>query len=312
MITTKETGDLLEAHIYNEFVLADYREFEQAVGRELRKALKIRLLLDFTSMIDYTIDVAWEEIKFTRAHAHDFKRIAVVTPGEWAPWRMGQRRLHRRRGAHLRGREHRPRLAQRAHQVDRVRGRAARYPVPIPAKAHRPVAAMLLAATLLAAGCAPGRARAPVAAPVPEVVVTPVPLPPTPVPEALAPPVVEALVAAVRARLAMPVSACGATVLDSRELAPFYPADEPALLWLSANGATVRARALRAALQAAGDEGLGAARYPLADIDWYGVGRLGRGSRPCLELLLTDAFPALQPRPARGASIRGQVLLDCL
>jgi hypothetical protein len=86
MITTKETGDLLEAHVYNEFVLADYKEFEQAVGRELRKAPKIRLLLDFTSMIDYTIDVAWEEIKFTRAHAHDFKRIAVVTPGEWAPW----------------------------------------------------------------------------------------------------------------------------------------------------------------------------------------------------------------------------------
>lgn len=86
MITTKETGDLLEVHIYNELMLADYKEFEQAVGRELKKAPKIKLLLDFTNMVDYTIDVAWEEIKFTRAHAQAFERIAVVTPGEWVPW----------------------------------------------------------------------------------------------------------------------------------------------------------------------------------------------------------------------------------
>lgn len=86
MITLKEAGDRLEVYVYNEFMLADYKEFEQAVGRELRKAPKIRLLLDFTNMIDYTIDVAWEEIKFTRAHAHDFRRIAVVTASQWVPW----------------------------------------------------------------------------------------------------------------------------------------------------------------------------------------------------------------------------------
>jgi hypothetical protein len=86
MITTKETGDLLDVSIYTHFTLADFREFEQAVGRELKRAPKIRLLLDFTAMIDYTLDVAWEELKFTRAHAHDFRRIAVVTPGQWVPW----------------------------------------------------------------------------------------------------------------------------------------------------------------------------------------------------------------------------------
>lgn len=86
MITTKETGDLLEIGVYAQFTLADFREFEQAVGRELKQAPKIRLLLDFTDMVDYTLDVAWEEIKFSRAHAHDFRRIAVVTPGQWVPW----------------------------------------------------------------------------------------------------------------------------------------------------------------------------------------------------------------------------------
>jgi hypothetical protein len=86
MITTRETGDLLEVSVFGQFMLADFREFEQSVGRELKQAPKIRLLLDFTNMIDYTLDVAWEEIKFTRSHAHDFKRIAVVTPGQWVPW----------------------------------------------------------------------------------------------------------------------------------------------------------------------------------------------------------------------------------
>ena len=86
MITTKETDDLLEVRIYAKLMLADFRELEQAVGRELKKTPKIRLLLDFTDMIDYTLDVAWEELKFTRAHAHDFKRIAVVTPTQWVPW----------------------------------------------------------------------------------------------------------------------------------------------------------------------------------------------------------------------------------
>jgi hypothetical protein len=86
MITTKETGNLLEVRIYGQLMLDDFREFEQAVSRELKKAPKIRLLLDFTDMLDYTADVAWEELKYTRAHAHDFKRIAVVTLSQWVPW----------------------------------------------------------------------------------------------------------------------------------------------------------------------------------------------------------------------------------
>lgn len=87
MIVINEDRDLLDVRVYAELTLADFREFEQAVGRELKSAPKIKLLLDFTNMLRYTIDVAWEEIKFTRAHAHDFRRIAIVsTSQEWAPW----------------------------------------------------------------------------------------------------------------------------------------------------------------------------------------------------------------------------------
>ena len=86
MIVVNETNDLLELHVYGELTLADYREFERAVGRELDKAPKVKLLLDLANMAGYTLDVAWEEIKFTRAHAHDFQRIAVVSSGQWASW----------------------------------------------------------------------------------------------------------------------------------------------------------------------------------------------------------------------------------
>jgi hypothetical protein len=86
MIVVNEEKDRLEMHVFGELTLADYREFEDAVGRELKSAPKIKLLLDFTNMIGYTIDVAWEDIKFSRAHAHDFQRIAIVSSTQFAPW----------------------------------------------------------------------------------------------------------------------------------------------------------------------------------------------------------------------------------
>jgi len=86
MIVVNENKDLLEVHVYGELTLADYRELEQAVSRELKKAPKIKLLLDLAKMAGYTLDVAWEEVKFTRAHAHDFRRIGIVTATQWAPW----------------------------------------------------------------------------------------------------------------------------------------------------------------------------------------------------------------------------------
>lgn len=86
MIIIEEQNDLLKATVYAELSLADFREFETAVRRELKQAPKIKLLLDLTKMSGYTVDVAWEDIRFTRAHARDFRRIAVVTDGQWVTW----------------------------------------------------------------------------------------------------------------------------------------------------------------------------------------------------------------------------------
>jgi sulfite exporter TauE/SafE len=86
MIVIEEQGDLLKATVYSELALADFREFEAAVNNELKRAPKIKLLLNLGKMSGYTLDVIWEDLKFTRAHAHDFRRIAVVTPNVWITW----------------------------------------------------------------------------------------------------------------------------------------------------------------------------------------------------------------------------------
>ncbi len=86
MIVVEETKDLLKVSVYAELSLADFREFEAAVNNELKRAPKIKLLLNLTKMSGYTVDVMWEDIKFTRTHAQDFKRIAVVTSSMWVTW----------------------------------------------------------------------------------------------------------------------------------------------------------------------------------------------------------------------------------
>jgi len=86
MITVEEEQDRVRATVFGELTLDDYREFEQAVSRELTAALKVRLLIDLTRMSGFTLDVAWEEVRFSREHAHDFRRIAVVTDNQWTSW----------------------------------------------------------------------------------------------------------------------------------------------------------------------------------------------------------------------------------
>ena len=86
MIVIEEEKDLLKVSVYAELSLADFREFETAVNNELRGAPKIKLLLNLTKMSGYTVDVMWEDIKFTRSHSHDVGRIAVLSDTQWVAW----------------------------------------------------------------------------------------------------------------------------------------------------------------------------------------------------------------------------------
>jgi hypothetical protein len=86
MIVIQEEKGLLKANVYAELTLADYRELEQAIIKSLKAQHKLNLLLDLRNMAGFTLDVVWEDIKFTRSHPHGFARIAVITDDQWTPW----------------------------------------------------------------------------------------------------------------------------------------------------------------------------------------------------------------------------------
>ncbi|NJD25690.1 MAG: STAS/SEC14 domain-containing protein [Betaproteobacteria bacterium] len=86
MIVIDQKSSCVSVSVFGEFTLADYKEFEEVVNYKVRFEGPVDLLFDLSRMADLTIDVAWEEIKFSRAHANDFKRIAVVTDSQWVTW----------------------------------------------------------------------------------------------------------------------------------------------------------------------------------------------------------------------------------
>jgi hypothetical protein len=88
MITLNTENNLVSAAVLGEFTLADFREFEEQLRFVLQFQGKARLLLDLRDKISMTLDVALEELRFTREHPHAFERIAVVTDDTWTQWRM--------------------------------------------------------------------------------------------------------------------------------------------------------------------------------------------------------------------------------
>lgn len=86
MIVVETHKDLLKANVFAELTLTDYRELEQAIIDKLKRQRKLNLLLDLRHMTGFSVDVAWEDIKFTRSHPHDFARIGVVASDQWTSW----------------------------------------------------------------------------------------------------------------------------------------------------------------------------------------------------------------------------------
>jgi stage II sporulation SpoAA-like protein len=86
MISIQHAGNLVTANVMGEFTLADYRDFENQVMEKLRAGKKLNLLFDLRDMMRYTVDVAWEDIRFSRSHEHDFGKIAIITDHKWLTW----------------------------------------------------------------------------------------------------------------------------------------------------------------------------------------------------------------------------------
>ena len=86
MIIIDHQPNRVSISVFGEFTLADYKEFEAMVGDTVRVDGAVDLLFDLRQMADFTLDVAWEELKFSRSHAHNFNRIAVITDSQWVTW----------------------------------------------------------------------------------------------------------------------------------------------------------------------------------------------------------------------------------
>lgn len=86
MIVTQHQPRRVEVTVYAEFTLADFKEFEDLVNYKVKFEGPVDLLFDLREMAKLTVDVAWEDIVFARAHANDFRRIAVLTESQWVAW----------------------------------------------------------------------------------------------------------------------------------------------------------------------------------------------------------------------------------
>lgn len=86
MITVEHNKQYVSGVVLGEFTLEDFREFEEYLLANHLFDGKHDLLFDLTEMAGFTVDMAWEEIKFTRFHGGDFKRVAVVTDSQWVTW----------------------------------------------------------------------------------------------------------------------------------------------------------------------------------------------------------------------------------
>jgi len=94
MITIEQTNNLVNVAVLGEFTIADFKTFEEQSLLKLKTSDSVNLLFDLRAMIDYTVDVAWEEIKFfSREHNHDFSKIAVVTSDQWLTWQAWLSRI---------------------------------------------------------------------------------------------------------------------------------------------------------------------------------------------------------------------------
>lgn len=86
MISIENTDNLVNVAVLGKFTLADFKQLEDEVLHHIQFQGVANLLIDLRDMIGYTLDVAWEEMKFTRHHAREFGRVAVVTDSQWLAW----------------------------------------------------------------------------------------------------------------------------------------------------------------------------------------------------------------------------------
>lgn len=83
MISISQESYGLSVVLYNEFTLEDFCSLEKALLTAIHNIHRPDLLLDLSMMKDFTIDMAFEQLRFLRNHANDFGRTAIVVEDIW-------------------------------------------------------------------------------------------------------------------------------------------------------------------------------------------------------------------------------------
>jgi len=86
MISVEHEDDVTIVGVFGEFELADYRRFEDEVIAQLKQRGRLSLLMDLRDMVGLTVDVALEDIRFTRAHADAIGRVAILSERSGVAW----------------------------------------------------------------------------------------------------------------------------------------------------------------------------------------------------------------------------------
>ncbi len=93
MIQLQAEGTRVTIQVLGTFTLADYKEFEEAFIFSRKFQGPVNVLMDLRDMLSFSLDVAWEDLRFTRQHAADIRRIAILTGSEWTIWSAWINRL---------------------------------------------------------------------------------------------------------------------------------------------------------------------------------------------------------------------------
>lgn len=86
MIAIDIKNNLVNVAVLGEFTLADFKQFEEHVLYDIKIQGSVNLLIDLRDMLRYSVDVAWEELKFTHDHQYQFGKVAIVTDNQWITW----------------------------------------------------------------------------------------------------------------------------------------------------------------------------------------------------------------------------------
>ena len=86
MITIEHEGSLTVVGVFARLEIADFRRLEEEIESQLRLLGRIDLMVDLRGMLGYTLDVAFEDLRFTREHAHDVGRVAILSEDDAVVW----------------------------------------------------------------------------------------------------------------------------------------------------------------------------------------------------------------------------------